>query len=762
MNTINNSAALSRLTRCWLSLALLLTFVLAICLPPTYAAGSTNRVAQPTNQVTQAQPQMSLSWLGAATVTESNSVTLQIRLTATDGKLPEVDRFQLRWRSMPLRTRNALDKWESGQLKALSSIQAVTGEVQPESSDAVKVVNFTFTADKLALTDKNFKTGVFGISALAFGKGTIVARARTFLMWRHSETTATTTPLTVIAPITGAQPSMLHGVHTFANVAKALEPNGLLTTQTAVASIPGTTWALDPALMSPRMSAPGSGPPAGVSRHNNNSTPQPAAPPSETENRVLVWQQSLVDKSANHEVVILPWLDPDLATTARNGDGSVLRHPKIKDHKNESIRELRNTRSDVYWPALGRISKQDLPKLNLQPKDHIILGSDVYQNQDPDLAYPVSRSPLTGTAATALINDTTLSQQLNLLSATTHRPKNEPKTAQTPTSGSVAARILAEIAVHTLQDPLHPRARILSIDRDWHPSPEVGTDVIRRITSSPWTTTKGIDTLSKSAEPSAQRAFVAAPDQTVIPKHPYDSETVNHLKKNVLTISDAIDPSIGLKETVIGSELAALSSSWRGKYKEWSTQLGPWATWAEGIRHGVQVSQSSTINVVAFETAIPVTVTNSLTVPVTVSVLLNPSNKRLVPETSQQQTIPPDSRIVIQVPGRAVADGNASVIAEVLTPDSKKIASGKPFDIRIRRTWEGRAIMILGAILLLVIFFGVTRSIRKKRGHTPTKPQHTSPKSAAEKTIPDENTGQKTTGQKTTSPIQYPQSKSSS
>lgn len=245
--------------------------------------------------------------------------------------------------------------------------------------------------------------------------------------------------------------------------------------------------------------------------------------------------------------------------------------------------------------------------------------------------------------------------------------------------------------------------------------------------TSPWTSQGTVSSLAESTEPAAQRALVDSPLNMAVPKHPYQHDTFAHLTKNIEAITPALAIPFPLTDTIPGSQLAALSTTWRGSDQAWGTGLGPWATWVEGIRHGIQVSQSSTVNVVAYETAIPVTVTNSLTVPVKVSVLLKPSNNRLIPQASAPQSVQPDSRSVFQVPGRAVADGETSVIAEVVTPHNAKIASGKAFDVRIRRTWEGRAIMILGAALLLVVIFGITRGIRKKRRkeeHTPQETQN--------------------------------------
>lgn len=661
------------------------------------------------------KPTVSLSWLGSSNLTGTNTVTVQLKVSGTNADLDTIDRFRLKWRSKPLRSRDALENWSAGALQANSSTRNVAIEELPRSNSSERKINFTFGADDLNIVDKPSQADVFGISILGYGKQKVLIRARTFLLWQKTSVSVKPTPLTVVAPITGSKPDMLHGNHSYENVSKSITPGGLLASQTEIATIPGVTWALDPALLSPTLTGPSSKPPADVARQDSISPAPPKVETSVAQDTVKKWQQTIRQASNDHDTIVLPWLDPDLATTAASKQTQLLKDPGLTKQAQENTQQLPRKQKTVWWPSHGLSSPALLQELDVKPQDLVILGSDTFRNQDSDLAYPVSRSQIPSIGATALINDTTLSKQLNLLSPQSTRQLTSPKSSQQPTASSIATRVLAEIAVHALQDAEHPRARLISIDRDWHPPAGLGKDVISQIANSPWTQMAPLQGLVDSTEPGAERTFTISDLTQTRTKHPHNPDITKHLQQNVETIARAVSPDLKLTETIPGRQLAALATVWRGDPVGWNEALKPWAAWSEGIRHGIQVSHSSSVNIVSFETAIPVTVTNSLTVPTVVSVILDPSNNRIVPQASSPQVIPPDSRSVIQVPGRAVADGSTSIIAKVIATDGSELSSGKPFDVRIRRTWEGRAILVSAIVSILVMAFGIARGIRKKR-----------------------------------------------
>lgn len=685
-----------------------MSLVIAVCMTCPALTPATAVAAQ-------TQPTLSLSWIGSPNLTGTNTVTVQLKVSGTTADLDAIDRFRLKWRSKPLRTRDALENWSAGTLKANSSTRNVTVEELPRPNNSERIINFTFGADDLNIADKPSQADVFGVSILGYGKRKVLIRARTFLLWQRTVGQTKPTPLTIVAPVTGSKPNMLHGNHSYANVRKSIAQEGLLASQTEVANVPGVTWALDPALLSPTLSGPSSKPPANVARQDSTSPAPPSVENTTTQDIVKKWQQSIRKASNDHDTIILPWLDPDLTTTSTSNQTHFLKDPKLTKRIQENTQELPRKQTKVWWPTHGLSSPEILKKLDVQRQDLVILGSDTFQNQDSDLAYPVSRSRIPSIGATALINDTTISKQLNQLSPRSARQPTSPKNNQQPTASSVATRVLAEIAVHALQDPEHPRARLISIDRDWHPIPGLGKDVITQIANSPWTQIAPLQNLVESPEPGAERSFTISDLTQTRTNHPHNTDITKHLQQNVETIAQALSPDLELTQTIPGRQLAALATVWRGDPVGWNEALKPWAAWSEGIRHGIQVSHSSSVNIVSFETAIPVTVTNSLTVPTVVSVILDPSNNRIVPQASSPEVIPPDSRSVIQVPGRAVADGSASVVAKVVATDGSELSSGKPFDIRIRRTWEGRAILVSAIISILVIAFGIVRGVRKKK-----------------------------------------------
>ena len=141
----------------------------------------------------------------------------------------------------------------------------------------------------------------------------------------------------------------------------------------------------------------------------------------------------------------------------------------------------------------------------------------------------------------------------------------------------------------------------------------------------------------------------------------------------------------------------------------WSARPPPSAT------RGISVAPQTT-NFLADEGTLQVTVVNDLGVEVDgVRLLLNPTNPRLrIVSQPEPIQIAANSKAVVPVRAEALAAGLVPVNATLTTSDGTPI--GVPGTITVRANPPGYLFYIVGgAIVALVLVFGIVRSLRRSR-----------------------------------------------
>jgi hypothetical protein len=163
--------------------------------------------------------------------------------------------------------------------------------------------------------------------------------------------------------------------------------------------------------------------------------------------------------------------------------------------------------------------------------------------------------------------------------------------------------------------------------------------------------------------------------------------------------------------------LALLSNTWTTNPGGWNVAVEASRAETAGTLGAVQVVDGSSINMVANQANLPVTVSNELPYPVTVVLHVTPSNGRLVVEKSDVEvTIEASSRKGAQIPLEAgVANGRVLLNMQVLSPAGVLVSVPSPVLVNVSADWETWG-TVIGAVLVVAVFgAGIVRSILRRR-----------------------------------------------
>lgn len=136
----------------------------------------------------------------------------------------------------------------------------------------------------------------------------------------------------------------------------------------------------------------------------------------------------------------------------------------------------------------------------------------------------------------------------------------------------------------------------------------------------------------------------------------------------------------------------------------------------DAIRDGVQVAEGGRTLIVSGEADLQVTITNSLEVPVHVLVTAQAGNPTITVDAEPVAvTIDPASQQRVPIPVQAVGPGQSSVQVMVTAPDGTVVTGPAVIQIDSEPALEGIVIGGLGAAVVLLLGFGIARSIAKRR-----------------------------------------------
>lgn len=351
------------------------------------------------------------------------------------------------------------------------------------------------------------------------------------------------------------------------------------------------------------------------------------------------------------------------------------------------------TRTDIAWPADDTVAAGDLAAFDAAGLTTAILSSG-------NVTAPAGR---VGAAAsidgsTAVVADARLTA-----------PLREASVADSDTEWrSATGHLLAELAVSSGESP---SALLATFGRD-------AGDHATRVAAT-------LDELAGSSSARAAglaEAIGAPPTPRALIDLPEDASRVDSARRmldaeaSVAEFATVLEDPALLTDPVRRDLLAMLDVAWLSDRAAWETAVAEWLAARRTTTEAVSVVPSSSVNIFARETPLPVTVLNALPYPVTVIVSADPSNGRLVVDESVTETIPAESRSTVQVPITAgVGRGEVTIAISLSSPTGVPIGRTVFITGNVQADWEGLGAGILATALVLFFGFGIWRNIRRRR-----------------------------------------------
>ncbi|MDO9395209.1 MAG: DUF6049 family protein [Herbiconiux sp.] len=364
------------------------------------------------------------------------------------------------------------------------------------------------------------------------------------------------------------------------------------------------------------------------------------------------------------------------------------------------------TSTAIAWPRSGTVSGDDLGFFADSGLDTTIVDSQQLVAEGDDSGGAPLSASTTSSGHRVLVTDHGVSQAMqDALAAGTETRR-----------GEAVSQLAGALAVTASQAGSRGDPSAFSVlavlDRDAMNLVDVDP-VLSALDALPWARTASLDALL--GQPSNQAVSVV--------DAPQSAERVDQLSALI-----ADDERIGAFSSILTDPaqlageyrarvLALLSNAWVANPGGWS--VGVEATHAETVTtlDAVQMVDGSSINMVANQANLPVTVSNELPYPVTVVLHVTPSNGRLVVEQSDVEvTIEASSRKGAQIPLEAgVANGSVLLNVQVKSPTGVLVSVPAPIAVNVSADWETWGTVIAAVLLVLLFGAGLARNILGRR-----------------------------------------------
>ncbi|MFV0134862.1 DUF6049 family protein [Streptomyces sp. HMX87] len=526
---------------------------------------------------------------------------------------------------------------------------------------------------------------------------------RTFLPWRpdDADTKTKTTflwPLISTAHTTAETGSNEQQTPVFLNddLAKEISPGGRLNQMVALGKDLDITWVIDPDLL------------ASVDAMTENYAirgEDGETTPGKHQAVAKQWLADLQDSVSGDEVVALPYADPDLASLAHNGTAVTGSLSQLKDATDvaaltvESILHVKPT-TDFAWPVEGAVDPSIVKVATSAGADKVIARSD--RLEDTGLTYTPSAARPIGGGTTAVVADARLSTAF------------EGDLTQASTSTLAVQRFLAQSLTVDLQTG---KDRSIVVAPQRMPSGSEAramAEALRTLQRSTWSQSQDL-TEAAAAEPDpaattrvpGASSYPGGLRKQELPREAFQDMAQTQVKldkfKVILSERDRVVTPFGLAMN------REMSTSWRGRAEQAEAFRTGVKDYLDGLARQVRLIDKSETKLSGRSATIPVTVQNNLVQGVDHLVLrltsTNPTRLKIGGEAYQEQpvTVSGGHSRSVKFTTSANANGRATVVAQLYTPDGRTYGAPVTFDVKVTEITATVMLVIGGGVLLLVL-----------------------------------------------------------
>ncbi|MEV4437454.1 DUF6049 family protein [Streptomyces sp. NPDC049577] len=563
------------------------------------------------------------------------------------------------------------------------------------------------------------KDGVYQLGVTLSGQSSdqqyerVLGIQRTLLPWQPSPVEGKKTRLTFLWPLisathlTARTESDRQQTPVFPNDALAAElaPGGRLQQLVALGKDLPITWVIDPDLLATVEAMTKS---YGIAGPDGKSTPGHGQAVAKQ------WLKQLQDAVAGHQVVALPFADPDLASLAHSGKdvSGALSHL-------QSATELASTtvdtilgvkpRTDFAWPVDGAVDSSIVDVATSAGAHNVIARSDSLREAGSPSYAPTAARQIGG-GNTAVVADYRLSTafQGDLIRA--------------GDSSLAVQRFLAQSLEVNKQAPENERSIVVAPQRMPTTSQaQAMAAALKALSDGRWTQPLDLGEAAKATPDPAANQQVPGPGSypDSLRTQELSTQAFQEIQKTQTTLDNfkVILTSQDRVVTPFGSAIMReLSTSWRGDPQGAAAFRESVQSYLYTLTRQVQLVKKSDVTLSGRSATIPVTVQNNLLQGVQGLKLVLESSQpnRLKIEDEQPVHVEGGQRPSVKFETRANANGPVQVTARLYTADGQQYGDSMTFTVHVTSITPMVLLVIAGGVLLLVLA-GLRIYLQRKR-----------------------------------------------
>ncbi|MFI9720972.1 DUF6049 family protein [Streptomyces sp. NPDC052396] len=621
-------------------------------------------------------------------------------------------------------------------LSTRSDIDDIAGRTgYSPSSDGGELSGHTQKIDKLApgvsrefslsLPAKDLgldKDGVYPLGVTLSGQTAdqqydrVLGIKRTLLPWQPSSGEGKKTQLTFLWPLissthlTGHTEPDQQQTPIFRNddLTAELAPGGRLQQLVALGKDLPVTWVVDPDLLATAEAMTKSYHVAG-----------PDGTTTQGHGQVIAkqWLSQLQNAVAGHEVVALPFGDPDLASLAHRGKDV----PGALGHLQPATELAATTvdtilgvkpRTDFSWPVDGAVDSSIVDVATSAGAHNVIARSDSLREPGGSPYAPTAARQIGG-GNTAVVADARLSTAF------------QGDMTRAGDASLAVQQFLAQSLMINKQAPENERSIVVAPQRMPTTSQaQTMAAALRGLSDGRWTQPLELGDATKTKpDPAANQqvpgpgSYPAALRAQELPSQAFQdiqvTQTTLDRFKTILTSQDRAVTPFG------NTIMREMSSSWRGDAGGGAAFRGGVQSYLDDLTKKVQLVKKSDATLSGRSATIPVTVRNGLLQGIT--------GLRLELESSQPNRLSVDKSQPIKIEGghsqtvkfetRAYANGPVKVTARLYTADNQQYGQDMTFTVQVTSITPIVLLVIAVGVLLLVLA-GLRIYLKRKRSGT--------------------------------------------
>ncbi|WP_425839275.1 DUF6049 family protein [Microbacterium sp. PA5] len=361
----------------------------------------------------------------------------------------------------------------------------------------------------------------------------------------------------------------------------------------------------------------------------------------------------------------------------------------------ETLTDIGESRSDVFWPADGTAGSDLLAWLDAQGDDPLtIVASDAVDGEEG----PRARAG----DAELLVHDAAVSDAL--LTAST-APRRIDRSAALATASAFAsfadggAPLLVTVGRADDRTPLALRTAVRAA---------VGLDGREAI---------GLDALIATGPGSAVTADAVEPDDRragVLEGFLDDERELNRFA------SILEDPAV-LTAPERAAVLQLIGTAWRDHPDAWDVAVGAHREATDATLDAVRIVPSPDVNLLGSSAPLTFSVRNDLPWPVTLVLVTEPNDPRLVVQATTEVAAGAEQTTRVDVPVQArVGSGESSIDLHLRSTSMVPIGETTTIVVTVRAEWETVGIVVMAVLVGGLFVLGVIRTVmRLRRGTAP-------------------------------------------